>query len=154
MRRRSLLGAIACAFPATAMPAIVKPSAASAKVRHRLSDAQRFALVGRRLGDAAADFALRADFARLLGSRHRDFVARLAEQSPMRRIGQVVIGEGTRPDTLGHDASLFLLGPRGAMFVVIKGGRFGTDIAEFGDVGLLADWDVRHRYLEFTDLDE
>lgn len=155
MRRRDVPAVfLAWLVPGIATSAIVKPLPASAELRHRLSDAQVFALACRELGMSKSDAVLLADFARLLGSRHADFIAGLTDQVAMHRVGDAILGEGTRPGTMSYEASFFVLGPRGAMFAVVKGGRFGADIAEFGDVGLLADWTVRHRYLEFTDLDE
>ena len=81
-------------------------------------------------------------------------MAKLADEMPMCRIGDAIVGEGTRPGTLGNEATFFVLRRGGAMFAVTKSGEFGADIEEFGDSEALDDWNVRHRYLEFEDLDE
>lgn len=138
--------------PATT--AIVGPTPASTRIRHRLDAQQLVALEGRKLTDLKPDAPLRSDFRRLLGNRYDRFIAGLGAEEPMRRVGDAVLGEGVRPGSTGYDASLFVLGPRGAMFAVLKGGPFGADIETFGANTVLASWPVRHRYLEFTDLDE
>ena len=78
----------------------------------------------------------------------------LGSEVPMHRVGDVVMGERTRRDSLGYDASLFVVGRDGALFAVVKSGAFGADIERYGSTAVLGDSNVRHRYLEFADLDE
>lgn len=154
-RRRRALGAVAAVLvlrPAAA--AIVGPPPSTVRVRHRLSGPRLDALEGRRLTALPPDAPLRVDVRRLLGKRYDAFVAGLGDEVPMRRIGTALLGEGAKPRSNGTVASFFVLGADGAMFAVVKGGPFGADIERFGDEALLADWVIRHRYLEFVDLDE
>lgn len=157
-RRRFVAAASAlCVMPGATCAAIGKPTAESARVRHRLTSTQLKSLAGKRLsapGGETTVAALRADFRRLLGRDEPRFVANLGDERPMRIVDDAVLGEGTRPGGVGHDASLFVLGPRGAMFAVVKGGPYGAGIAQYGDPAALGSGEIRHRYLEFVDLDE
>lgn len=158
MRRRFFIGALLMSsgplLPRGAAAAIASPDAASRLVRHRLKDDQLSALVGHRLTTLGATSPLRVDLKRLLGPHYAAFMTSLGSELPMRREDQRVLGEGVRPDSLGHDASLFVLARGGGLFAVVKGGKFGTDILQFGDVAVLGNGAVRHRYMEFVDLDE
>ena len=151
MRRRLLLGSIGLLIPGAqaATRTTSRPS-----VRHRLTWPQLQALAGRRLGDEKPSGPLHADLRRLLDDRYPRFLIGLGDEVPMRRIGDAILGEGVKPGTLGYEASLFVLGRDGAMFVVLKRGDFGADVDRIGDDAPLRDWDVKHRALEFMDLDE
>jgi hypothetical protein len=119
--RRSLLMGSACLLvPLVSRSAIVAVSTTDPTVRHRLDWSQLTALNGTTLKVAASTVPLRSDFERLLGSRFARFMIGLTDELPIECQRDAIVGEGSRPGTLGCEASLFVLGRDGAMFVAIK----------------------------------
>ncbi len=130
------------------------PPAVSARVRHTIPSRQLQALASQRLGDASVSRLLLPDLKRLLGGRFDEFKASMADEQPLRMQGQVLIGEGVVPGTLGYRGAFFLLGDKGEMLAVLKSGHHGTTIERFGSLDLLKDRAALHAYQEFVGIDE
>jgi hypothetical protein len=149
----SLLAWLACA-PAHAKPVtavIHDPPSASVQHQHRLRWSQLKALAGAR---PRASRLLGPPLARVLGSRYQVFKASLPEEKRLRVEGTGLVGEGVVPNTLGYRGAFFVFGRQGGVFAVIKGGRHGTVIQQFGSPEVLGDPVLLHAYQEFVGIDE
>jgi hypothetical protein len=151
-----LLVGLACA-PARARPVsavIHDPPAASAQAHHQLRWAQLQALAGGRLRDARATRLLGPSLARVLRGRYPVFKASMPDEKKLRLEGTGLVGEGVVPNTLGYRGAFFIFGRHGSVFAVIKGGRHGTVIQQFGSRQVLKDAVLLHAYQEFVGIDE
>jgi len=156
----ALLARLACApahAHARAKPisaVIHDPPAAGAQAHHRLLWPQLQSLAGARLRDARASRLLAPSLARVLGGRHQVFKASMPDEKKLRLEGNGLVGEGMVPNTLGYRGAFFIFGRHGSVFAVIKGGRHGTVIQQFGSRKVLKDPGLLHAYQEFVGIDE